>query len=737
MAKTTTQQRVAATLAARARVLDHLVAHFPGVDRDQARETLIAVNADGYTGLRNLDAHLQANPDALVAGSPECPTVLVRLVQHLAARGFAVVLVPCAGCGRTDKPLPLQGTGGRICDTCWVRDPARHEPCARCGKRRRPQKRQPDGSALCSSCHANPQHRCSGCGQVDIAAARGPDGPLCPRCYESTARPRRRCGQCGEVRVINKRAPDGDRELCKRCNHTIAQCSRCGRRRPCRRITTGQPVCRSCVDVPTPPCARCGRPRPVSAHWPIGGVCRDCYRTTRADPQLCPSCGHIRPLIGRDAAGRDACGPCSGADVDYACRTCGSGAEELYHQGRCVRCVAAERLRRKFADDHGEVPAALQPLLDSLERAERARSVLEWLRRDNSGAEILRGLVGRNDISHDALDALSPGHAVIALRAMLVHLGILPKRNEALAAVDAWVERTVRALPEHHRRIIGPYAHWSVLRSARHRAEHKRFTEHSGARARMLINVAISLLNWADERSISLAELTQSDVDEWLHAGGIRLQSRHFLRWARRRRLVGELDLPRYRGTDPQDFLTEDDYGRVLQRCLHDQDVPLDVRVAGALVLVFGLHVARIVELTTDDLGLGDEPQLRINGHNLVLPPALGTLLDQHVATATTTSLVDRSGTPANWLFPGQHAGRPLAGASLVSKLVAHEIPARISRNSALLNLASDLPAAVLSSLLGLSETAAVRWVHRTKRDWHAFLQVRARDRSEHRLPGC
>lgn len=121
-----------------------------------------------------------------------------------------------------------------------------------------------------------------------------------------------------------------------------------------------------------------------------------------------------------------------------------------------MRCVAAERLRLKFADVHGEVPSALHPLLDSLARAERARSVPEWLRRDNSGAEILRSMIHRDDIGHAALDAASPGQAVIRLRAMLVHLDILPKRNEALAAADAWIERTVRELPEHHRRIIGP-----------------------------------------------------------------------------------------------------------------------------------------------------------------------------------------------------------------------------------------------------------------------------------------
>jgi hypothetical protein len=233
---------------------------------------------------------------------------------------------------------------------------------------------------------------------------------------------------------------------------------------------------------------------------------------------------------------------------------------------------------------------------------------------------------------------------------------------------------------------------------------------------------------WADERNTSLAEFTQADVDEWLSAGGNRLQFRHFLRWARRRELVGELDLAHHRSSDPQDFLTEDDDGRLLHRCLHDQDVPLDACVAGALVLVYGLHAARIVELATDDLDLGIEPQLRLNGHGLVLPPALGALLAQHIATATTTSLVGRSGHTSELAVPGQQAGRPLAAASLVSKLVAHEIPTRISCNSALLSLASDLPAAVLSSLLGLSETAAVQWVHRTKRDWHTFVQARTQD---------
>ncbi|ALO13497.1 transcriptional regulator [Streptomyces venezuelae] len=44
----------------------------------------------------------------------------------------------------------------------------------------------------------------------------------------------------------------------------------------------------------------------------------------------------------------------------------------------------------------------------------------------------------------------------------------------------------------------------------------------------------------------------------------------------------------------------------MLQQCLHDEQLPLDVRAAGSLVLMFGQHLSHIVALTTEHLGETD-----------------------------------------------------------------------------------------------------------------------------------
>jgi hypothetical protein len=41
---------------------------------------------------------------------------------------------------------------------------------------------------------------------------------------------------------------------------------------------------------------------------------------------------------------------------------------------------------------------------------------------------------------------------------------------------------------------------------------------------------------------------------------------------------------------------------KLLDRCLHDAAIPDDVRAAGALVLLYGMQLSRVVELTTAHL---------------------------------------------------------------------------------------------------------------------------------------
>lgn len=116
---------------------------------------------------------------------------------------------------------------------------------------------------------------------------------------------------------------------------------------------------------------------------------------------------------------------------------------------------------------------------------------------------------------------------------------------------------------------------------------------------------------------------------------------------------------------------------------------------------------------------------LAFDQHPVLLPPLLARLIQEPHATAAPTAVLGGRG-PASWLFPGQVPGRHLTVNGLVRQLNDHGVQARASRNAALINLAADLPAAVLADLLGMHINTAVRWIHRAKRDWASYLAARA-----------
>ena len=79
------------------------------------------------------------------------------------------------------------------------------------------------------------------------------------------------------------------------------------------------------------------------------------------------------------------------------------------------------------------------------------------------------------------------------------------------------------------------------------------------------------------------------------------------------------------------------------------------------------------------------------------------------------------------WLFPGHLPGRPVTPATLGERLRALGIYAQTSRRAALLDLAAQLPAAVLADLLGLHENTAAKWMHQAGGDWSRYAAELAR----------
>jgi hypothetical protein len=77
---------------------------------------------------------------------------------------------------------------------------------------------------------------------------------------------------------------------------------------------------------------------------------------------------------------------------------------------------------------------------------------------------------------------------------------------------------------------------------------------------------------------------------------------RYFLQWIRGRGLAGDLAVPLSPRQEPAWLLAESDHIQQLDRWLTDETMPLDLRVGGALVLLFGMLVSRITQLTKDDV---------------------------------------------------------------------------------------------------------------------------------------
>jgi hypothetical protein len=151
-----------------------------------------------------------------------------------------------------------------------------------------------------------------------------------------------------------------------------------------------------------------------------------------------------------------------------------------------------------------------------------------------------------DSITHDLLDDLPQTQALHYVREMLVNSGVLPVRNEHLERLAPWLEYLLRGKPAHHARLIRPFTHWFVFRRAR---------------------------RTATRRAV-----------------------RYFLPWAHGRGLARDLNVPLPPRQEPERLLAESDHIQQLDRCLTDEDMPLDLRVAGALVLLFGMLVSRITQ---------------------------------------------------------------------------------------------------------------------------------------------
>ena len=194
----------------------------------------------------------------------------------------------------------------------------------------------------------------------------------------------------------------------------------------------------------------------------------------------------------------------------------------------------------------------------------------------------------------------------------------------------------------------------------------------------------------------------------------------HFVRWAAAEKLT-RLELPAIRWSGPSGVIDAEKRWDQARWLVHDDTVDPADRVAGLLVLLYAQRAARISRLTLAHVQQsGDGVRLHLGARPVVLPePLAGLVLDLVANRRGHATLGDQGTSP--WLFPGEQPGRPMSASRVTERLRDLGIHAGPARSSALFQLATELPAAVIARMLGVHIKVAVEWQHAASGDWTGY----------------
>ena len=567
-------------------------------------------------------------------------------------------------------------------------------PCPHCGRVIALVKPR-HGVRLCRSCVAKSRAEpCSSCGAVREPATRDEHGaPLCPDCLVAAPVNQEVCVGCRRRRPVAVRAPPG-------------------------------PLCATCRPVKTATCAICGREAPCEVSQMTGRPrCHACQKRWMG----CSSCGQVRP-VGGGSLQTPLCAACLAGDTPWPpCAGC--GRIERVRPGLCTRCTLDRRVRQLLDDGTGRVRAELRALHRTLVEAERPATVSSWLAKSRAAAVLAALARGDEPLTHQALDELLPSKPVEHLRSMLVATGALPARDEQLARIERWITTVVdeRANPP-DTELLNRYAVWHLLRRLRQRNRGADTTHSQAVGIQRHVRAALGLLDWFAAHDLTLTTARQGDLEGWLSSSEAtgRREVGHFVRWANSHKLTS-LELPAVRWDGPSGVIDTEARWEQARWLLHDDTIDPDDRLAGLLVLLYAQQPATISRLSLAHIEVShDQTRLRLGDEPVVLPEPLAALVREQVACRKGHAVLGDQGS-SSWLFPGGQPGRPISAYQLGQRLRLIGLRPAQARSTALFQLATELPAALLARMLGIHITVAVAWQQASAGDWTGYAAEVAR----------
>lgn len=501
-------------------------------------------------------------------------------------------------------------------------------------------------------------------------------------------------------------------------------CYVCGESRLCLDYTTRKPICVQCAGRPKITCTGCRQSRAPQAIWAENPVCSVCYDDYRTNPRRCVKCGQVALAVPTNHG--DICRACLHLPDLPKCVVCGVETR-LYEAQTCPHCVLKKRAFELLADGKDEISPDLRPVYNALTERIRSSKSITWLQGEGAAATLRAIARGEMRLSHAALDGLAKPRIAHFLRTLLMSAGVLPHVSVAAKRVELWLNGFLAKLPAADRRIVATYADWRLLRRQRRRIDNDVLTSAGIKWLQMRLRIAAAFLAWLRSEHRSLETCDQGVVDRWLTKSDATSSYaiRDFIRWASRRHIPMDLDVPRRSARVEHASADEEEQWNSVRRLLHDESIALDLRLIGLMNQVFAQQVSRMCSLADSCLiAKRNDTYIDLGSEPLRLPPGIAELFARQAEQCRSDpKALTRDG--RRWLFPGQNYGRHVSEDTIYRRLTDLGIRARPARNAALIHLAADTPAPILSRLLNINAQVAAKWSELAGNAYHNYVRSR------------
>lgn len=514
--------------------------------------------------------------------------------------------------------------------------------------------------------------------------------------------------------------------ICTKCYRAPKRiCAGCGKRERSYRLAENGHLCRKCGAAAVA-CAYCGvANRRIEASLPDGPCCYACYRKAWAKPGICVLCEERHAIV----TSLGFCWKCVGATVrGKVCHGCGFEGL-LLKAGQCERCALKKLALDYFAKPDGSMTSQIRLVYDVLVSTVEPRNAIGWLNESPAAKKIKSIIEDGRDLTYE--DFISPTYdrTLTFARDLFLSCGAVTKQVGDVAELQAWLERTCveRLRSASSKALIKQFAHWSVFKDFRRLTKSGTSEEYSSKFARSTLLGAIDLVVWIEARNLTLATCTQVELDVFFARSVTMERAIKYVRWLGRRGAMPKLKTP-VREKPKRVAADEESRLETIARLLTDESLPLQVRVSGLLVGLYGQMMGRLRQLKKNHIVVDRESgEVSIaDGRSEPLPleQCIGDLLLQLCQGQPIHGGI-ASGTESDWVFEGHRPGRAVTESGIARQFSQAGIDMRELRGAALVDLAREMELQLVSKTLDLCDETAYSWWARGGNEYRSYAATR------------